>query len=364
MSDRINVCRDKEPIYDIILTQSFDGLSKEIERLPVKDHKICIVTDSNVAPIYLEEVRSILSGCCKAVSVFVLPAGEENKNLDTVKKLYEHLIQEHFDRKDILAALGGGVVGDLCGFGAATYLRGIDFIQIPTTLLSQVDSSIGGKTGVDFDAYKNMVGAFHMPRLVYANLSTLLTLPDEQFTSGMGEVVKHGLIKNRNYYEWLKDHRDGIMSRDLALCQSMVCESCLIKKQVVEQDPTEQGERALLNFGHTLGHAVEKLEQFTMLHGHCVALGCIAAARISEMKGMLAKEDVDDIRRVFLAFGTPALASALNWDQVLTTTRSDKKMDGGRLRFILLKSIGEACIDKSVTEEEMKAGFDLIGGAV
>lgn len=230
MADRINVCRDGKAIYDIVLTQSFDGLKEAVSCLPVKEHKICIVTDSNVAPLYLEEVRAALSGCCKAVSVFTFPAGEENKHLDTVRNLYEHLILEHFDRKDMLAALGGGVVGDLCGFAAATYLRGVDFIQIPTTLLSQVDSSIGGKTGVDFDAYKNMVGAFHMPRLVYANLRTLLTLPEEQFSSGMGEVVKHGLIKNREYYQWLKDNHEGIAARNLDLCQAMVYESCMIKK--------------------------------------------------------------------------------------------------------------------------------------
>ena len=296
MADRINVCRDGKAIYDIVLTQSFDGLKEAVSCLPVKEHKICIVTDSNVAPLYLEEVRAVLAGCCKSVSVFTFPAGEENKHLDTVRNLYEHLILEHFDRKDMLAALGGGVVGDLCGFAAATYLRGVDFIQIPTTLLSQVDSSIGGKTGVDFDAYKNMVGAFHMPRLVYANLRTLLTLPEEQFSSGMGEVVKHGLIKNREYYQWLKDNHEGIAARNLDLCQAMVYESCMIKKRVVEEDPTEQGERALLNFGHTLGHAVEKLENFTMHHGHCVGLGCIAAARISQLRGMLTEEEMADIR--------------------------------------------------------------------
>ena len=279
MADRINVCRDGKAIYDIVLTQSFDGLKEAVSCLPVKEHKICIVTDSNVAPLYLEEVRAVLAGCCKSVSVFTFPAGEENNHLDTVRNLYEHLILERFDRKDMLAALGGGVVGDLCGFAAATYLRGVDFIQIPTTLLSQVDSSIGGKTGVDFDAYKNMVGAFHMPRLVYANLRTLLTLPEEQFSSGMGEVVKHGLIKNREYYQWLKDNREGIAARNLDLCQAMVYESCMIKKRVVEEDPTEQGERALLNFGHTLGHAVEKLENFTMQAGQCTGNGRYGACR-------------------------------------------------------------------------------------
>ena len=166
MAERLTVTRDCVPIYDIVLETSFDRLGEEVKKLGLEKRKLCIVTDSHVAPLYLEEVREILAGCCSRVSVFTFPAGEEHKNLDTVRALYEHLIEEHFDRKDVLAALGGGVVGDLCGFAAATYLRGVDFIQIPTTLLSQVDSSIGGKTGVDFDAYKNMVGAFHMPRLV------------------------------------------------------------------------------------------------------------------------------------------------------------------------------------------------------
>lgn len=200
MTDRLTICRNGDPIYDICMKTSFDGLKKETEAFDLRDHKICIVTDSNVAALYLEEVKAVLSQCCSKISVFIFPAGEENKNLNTVKELYEHLIREHFDRKDMLAALGGGVTGDLCGFAAATYLRGIDFIQIPTTLLSQVDSSIGGKTGVDFDAYKNMVGAFHMPRLVYTNLEALLTLPKEQFSSGMGEVIKHGLIRDKAYY--------------------------------------------------------------------------------------------------------------------------------------------------------------------
>ena len=176
MADCMNVCRNGNQIYAIVMYTSFSVLQEVADFLSLKEHKICIVTDSNVAPLYLEEVKTILSSCCRQVSVFIFPAGEENKNLETVKKLYEHLILEHFDRKDILAALGGGVVGDLCGFAAATYLRGIGFVQIPTTLLSQVDSSIGGKTGVDFDAYKNMVGAFHMPLFVYTNLRTLLTL--------------------------------------------------------------------------------------------------------------------------------------------------------------------------------------------
>ena len=360
MADRINVCRDGKAIYDIVLTQSFDGLKEAVSCLPVKEHKICIVTDSNVAPLYLEEVRAVLSGCCKAVSVFTFPAGEENKHLDTVRNLYEHLILEHFDRKDMLAALGGGVVGDLCGFAAATYLRGVDFIQIPTTLLSQVDSSIGGKTGVDFDAYKNMVGAFHMPRLVYTNLEALLTLPKEQFSSGMGEVIKHGLIRDKAYYQWLKDNHDAIMARDLSVCREMVFWSNEIKKAVVEKDPTEQGERAYLNFGHTLGHAVEKLKDFSLLHGHCVGLGCVAAARICRLKGLLTWQEEMDIRETMERFGIPVTVNGLSWDAVYQATKSDKKMDSGSVKFILLKKIGEAYADCTLTEQEIQAGFDAV----
>ena len=360
MADRMNVCRDGKPIYDVVMDTSFSGLKEEADRLSLKEHKICIVTDSNVAPLYLEEVKTILSGCCRQVSVFIFPAGEENKNLETVKKLYEHLILEHFDRKDILAALGGGVVGDLCGFAAATYLRGIGFVQIPTTLLSQVDSSIGGKTGVDFDAYKNMVGAFHMPRLVYTNLEALLTLPKEQFSSGMGEVIKHGLIRDKAYYQWLKDNHDAIMARDLSVCREMVFWSNEIKKAVVEKDPTEQGERAYLNFGHTLGHAVEKLKDFSLLHGHCVGLGCVAAARICRLKGLLTWQEEMDIRETMERFGIPVTVNGLSWDAVYQATKSDKKMDSGSVKFILLKKIGEAYADCTLTEQEIQAGFDAV----
>ena len=360
MTDRLTICRNGDPIYDICMKTSFDGLKKETEAFDLRDHKICIVTDSNVAALYLEEVKAVLSQCCSKISVFIFPAGEENKNLNTVKELYEHLIREHFDRKDMLAALGGGVTGDLCGFAAATYLRGIDFIQIPTTLLSQVDSSIGVKTGVDFDAYKNMVGAFHMPRLVYTNLEALLTLPKEQFSSGMGEVIKHGLIRDKAYYQWLKDNHDAIMARDLSVCREMVFWSNEIKKAVVEKDPTEQGERAYLNFGHTLGHAVEKLKDFSLLHGHCVGLGCVAAARICRLKGLLTWQEEMDIRETMERFGIPVTVNGLSWDAVYQATKSDKKMDSGSVKFILLKKIGEAYADCTLTEQEIQAGFDAV----
>ncbi len=360
MADRMTVHRDGKAIYDIVMERDFGGLGAQAEQLDVKGRRLCIVTDSHVAPLYLEEVKEILSGCCRQVTEFIFPAGEEQKNLATVQELYRQLIWERFDRKDMLVALGGGVTGDLCGFAAATYLRGIRFIQIPTTLLSQVDSSIGGKTGVDFDAYKNMVGAFHMPRLVYTNLSTLKTLPEDQFSSGMGEVVKHGLIRDGEYYEWLKMNREDIMARDLSVCQDMVLFSNRIKRDVVEQDPTEQGVRALLNFGHTLGHAIEKLKNFSMLHGHCVGAGCVAAAAISAERGLISRQQAEDVRETMERFQIPVHVEGLEAEQVIEATKNDKKMDGSAVKFILLSKIGEAYVDRTVSEEEMKRGLSYI----
>lgn len=360
MTDRITVHMNEVPVYSIVLKKDFSSLSDEVNKLGVKNKKLCIVTDSTVDKLYLEPVASILSSCCREVISFSFPAGEANKNLATVQKLYEALILARFDRSDMLVALGGGVVGDLCGFAAATYLRGIDFIQIPTTLLSQVDSSIGGKTGVDFDAYKNMVGAFHMPRLVYTNISTLLTLPDNQFAAGMGEVIKHGLIKDRTYYEWILLNTNKIRDRDLTICQELVVGSNLIKKEVVEQDPTEQGERMLLNYGHTLGHAIEKLKDFNLLHGECVALGALAAMRISNLRGLIPAEETEYLRNALKNFMIPVTVSGLSKTDVIEATKNDKKMESGLIKFVLLQEIGNAYVDRTVSKEEMEQALSCI----
>ena len=357
---RMQVCRDGAPIYDIVLEDSFDRLPEEMERLGSQGRKLCIVTDSNVAPLYLEAVEKLLSGCFSQVTSYVFPAGEEHKNLDTVKRVYEHLIQNRFDRKDWLAALGGGVTGDLCGFTAATYLRGVDFIQIPTTLLSQVDSSIGGKTGVDFDCYKNMVGAFHMPKLVYANVSALKTLPPEQVSAGMGEVIKHGLIKDAAYYEWLLENAADIWARKPEALRKTVTWSNEIKRAVVEKDPTEKGDRMLLNFGHTLGHAIEKLKNFELLHGECVALGALAAMKLSENRGMIKPEETNRFKEALGEFHIGTQVSGLEKDAIVAASKNDKKMDSGIIKFILIHSIGDAYVDRTVTEDEMKQALDQV----
>lgn len=359
MSERMTVSYQKKPCYDIVFTNGFSDLQEEFSKQEDwKNRKVCIVTDSNVEPLYAQAVKEAISPCVRACEVFAFPAGEANKNLQTVQSLYAFLIAHHFDRKDMLAALGGGVVGDLTGFAAATYLRGVDFIQIPTTLLSQVDSSIGGKTGVDFDAYKNMVGAFYMPRLVYMNLDTLQTLEARQFFNGFAEVMKHGLIKDSKFYEWMIANMYEICDREPATMLELVERSCQIKRSVVEKDPTEQGERALLNFGHTLGHAIEKNSNFTLMHGECVALGCVAAAFISWKKERISMEEYYEIRDMFVPFNLPISMDGLDVDRIVELTKSDKKMKGGRIRFVLLDKIGKAVLDDAVTEEEMKAALD------
>jgi len=360
MAQRLPILYDKKPCYDIFIDTSFDALGEELSKLETQEKRICIVTDSKVDELYAQSIIAEISGYCKKVVKFVFQAGEEQKNLDTVKDAYRFLIEQEFDRKDMLLALGGGVVGDLTGFVAATYLRGIDFVQIPTTLLAQCDSSIGGKTGVDFDGYKNMVGAFKMPRLVYMNVSALTTLEDRQFFAGFAEVMKYGLIKDSNFYEWLIDKMYEICERDADTLVEMVTKSCTVKKLVVEKDPTEQGERALLNLGHTIGHAIEKAKNFELYHGECVALGTVAAAYISWKKEMLSMEEYYEIRDMFVPFYLPISVEDIDPQEILQLTKSDKKMKAGKIRFVLLKKIGKAVIDSTVTDEEILAAINEI----
>ena len=360
MSQRLEVLYNRKPCYDIVIEPDFNNLADEITKLDCSNRKICVVTDSIVSSIYKDEVIKILEPICKTVVSFSFSSGEAQKNLSTVNNIYSFLMENQFDRKDILLALGGGVVGDITGFVAATYLRGIDFIQVPTTLLSQVDSSIGGKTGVDFEQYKNMVGAFKMPKLVYINIHTLSTLDDRQYFNGFAEAMKHGLIKDAMYYEWLLSNMYEICERETEVLEELVYRSCQIKKAVVEKDPLEQGERAILNFGHTIGHAIEKYMNFSFMHGECVALGCVAAAYISWKKQLLSMEEYYEVRDMFVPFNLPITIDDVNVDEIIKITKSDKKMEQDMIKFILLKKIGKAVIDRTVTEDELKAAIEEI----
>ena len=346
--------------YSIVIEGDFQGLEERLRDIQVEGRKICIVTDTNVSPLYLCEVKQRVEKVAKQVIAVTIPAGEEHKTLDTVREIYKELIEHKFDRKDLLLALGGGVVGDICGFAAATYLRGVRFIQMPTTLLSQVDSSIGGKTGVDFDAYKNMVGAFHMPALVYINVATLKSLPKKELASGMGEVLKHGLIRNRKYYDWLIENAKAIEDVDVDVCSQVVLESDKIKRAVVEEDPTEQGVRGHLNYGHTLGHAIEKQMNFSLSHGACVALGMLAAMQIQVARGTLDQREYDKLKSALKKFSLPTHLGKIDIQAILENTKNDKKREAGQVKFILLEEIGKAVIDRTVSLDEMEAALKKI----
>lgn len=347
--------------YNIFITNEFDGLSDHVKELGyASDKKFCIVTDSNVALLYAEAVKEELGKVFSNVFVYTVPAGEEHKNISTINGIYEFLIQNHFDRQDVLVALGGGVVGDMTGYAAATYLRGIDFIQVPTTLLSQTDSSIGGKTGVDFMQYKNMVGAFYMPKLVYMNLSVLESLPREQLVSGFGEILKHGLIKDIAYFEWLEAHYDEIWMLNYDILEEMIFVSCNIKRGVVERDPKEKGERALLNFGHTIGHAIEKLSDFKLTHGTCVGLGIVAASYLSKMQNNITDEELSGIEQTLAHFGLKTRVEGFDSNEILLATKSDKKMVGSQVKFVLLQAPGEAYIYRELTDEQILNGISYV----
>lgn len=348
-------------IYQIKLTDTFAGFGAEVAALGyAKDIKICIVSDSNVSKLYGEIIAEELKTTYEHVFSYSFPAGEESKNVSTVNSVYEYLIQNHFDRHDLLIALGGGVVGDLTGFTAATYLRGIDFIQVPTSLLSQVDSSIGGKTGVDFLQYKNMVGAFYQPKLVYMNLNVLKSLPKDQLVSGFGEILKHGLIKNASYFTWMSENYDAILRLEYPVLEEMIYQSCDVKRDVVERDPKEMGERALLNFGHTIGHAIEKLSNFGLSHGVCVGLGIIGASYLSCELGNISKQDLAMIEETLQHFGLMTRVEGYDANQILNTTKLDKKMVGNKVKFILLEEVGHAYIYKDLTDEQILSGISYI----
>ena len=346
--------------YRIYPADSFDDLGPALKESGIESCRVCVVTDSNVEKLYLKDVMNALQTPGLTITSFTIPAGEAHKNLDEIRKLYVHLIEHEFDRKDVLIALGGGVTGDMTGFAAATYLRGIRFVQIPTTLLSQVDSSIGGKTGVDFDSYKNMVGAFHQPSMVWLNVNTLQTLDEVQFASGMGEVLKHGLIRDAAYYEWCLDHMGEIEERQEEILKEMVVRSVLIKRSIVQKDPLEKGERALLNFGHTAGHAIEKLKNFELSHGECVNLGIVAAAYISWKRQNIPEEIFYEIRDMSVAFGLPISYDSLEPSDILEAMKKDKKRIGETTRMILLKRLGSAYIDETVSNGEILEALQSI----
>ncbi len=316
---------------------------------------VAIVSNTTVAPLYLERLAGPLEATGVRVTRVVLPDGESYKTLETLNQVFDALLRARCERKTTLIALGGGVIGDLTGFAAATYLRGVPFIQVPTTLLSQVDSSVGGKTGVNHPLGKNMIGAFYQPRLVLADTDTLATLPGPELAAGMAEVIKYGLIRDLPFFEWLESKIEGLMAGDTELLVEAVVRSCHNKAEVVAQDEHETGVRALLNLGHTFGHAIETAAGYgAWLHGHAVAAGTLLAAEVSAGLGWINAADVARIESLLRRAALPVQAPAFGVERYLELMAQDKKVEAGRIRFILLRAIGRAEVFGDVPTELLR----------
>lgn len=326
----------------------------------LKRKHVAIVTNTTVAPLYLDKLTQTLQAAGVSVIPIILPDGEAYKNTETLNKIYDALLQNRCERSTTLIALGGGVIGDLTGYAAATYLRGVPFIQIPTTLLSQVDSSVGGKTGINHPLGKNMIGAFYQPQLVLADIDTLQTLPAREFSAGMAEVIKYGLIRDVAFFDWLELNIAKLMALDEATLSYAIYRSCQNKAEVVAIDEHENGERALLNLGHTFGHAIENAMGYGVwLHGEAVAAGTMMAADLSQRMGWLTGDEVKRIFALLAAANLPLDAPKLGLEKYLDLMQLDKKVADGKIRLVLQQGIGKAVITSDYDAEKLKQTLAL-----
>lgn len=325
----------------------------------IPGQRVLVVSNTIVAPLYLERARAALAG--RRHEAVILPDGERYKTLDTLDEVFTALLTHRFDRHCTLIALGGGVIGDMTGFAAACYQRGVHFIQIPTTLLAQVDSSVGGKTAVNHPLGKNMIGAFHQPRCVLADTDTLATLPDRELSAGLAEVIKYGLIRDFPFLEWLEANLDALLARDAAALTEAIERSCRNKAEIVAADERETGERALLNLGHTFGHAIETGVGYgEWLHGEAVAVGIVLAADLSARLGWLSGEQVERIRALLARARLPLdPPPELTPDDFTRLMAVDKKVKDGRLRLILLRDLGQGTIAEDVDARRLRETLEV-----
>jgi 3-dehydroquinate synthase len=339
--------------YPILIGENLLGDSQLLSAY-VGPKNLLIVTNTTIAPLYLDTLKKSLPG--KHITEVILPDGEHTKSLSTLALILDALVNARMNRDAGVIALGGGVVGDMAGFAAACYQRGIDYIQIPTTLLAQVDSSVGGKTAVNHPGGKNLIGAFHQPRAVIADISVLSTLPDRELRAGLAEIIKYGLIYDAEFFNWLESNAAKILSRDVQALTHAIRRSCEIKAEVVGIDEREQGLRAILNLGHTFGHAIENaLGYGEWLHGEAVAAGMVMAADMSQRLGWLSSEDSQRAAKLIELCGLPIRAPHIGAAKAMELMGMDKKVLSGQLRLVLLKKIGEALITKEYPAEILQA---------
>lgn len=352
---RVNLGKNS---YDISFNKSFDALADRLREIGAPK-KLLVVCDTNVLGLYSDEVIGKLKDAGFDAVCYAFAAGEENKEIGTVLGICAAAIEAGLDRGSMIIALGGGVVGDMAGLAAALYMRGIRYVQVPTTLLSQSDSSVGGKTGVDFCGAKNILGAFLQPSHVYINVSTLKTLPRREIVSGMGEVIKHALIADAEFFEYIVNNPGEILGLAPDLMMSVCRKNCAVKARVVEADERESGERMKLNFGHTIGHAIESAANFSLSHGECVGIGIRAAAYISNRLGTLTADEMGRINDVLSRFGFSE-RTEFDFERARELLKHDKKNSSGKNRFVLLSGIGAAYITDDVPPKLAEEALRLV----
>ena len=352
MSDKTKILNvelgDKSyPIYIGIDLLSMKSLFVD----QIQGRQVMIVTNKTIAPLYLDKLTSILDGF--NVQSVILPDGEEFKKLETLNKVFDALLEAKFDRTSTLIALGGGVIGDITGFAAASYQRGVGFIQVPTTLLSQVDSSVGGKTGINHELGKNMIGAFYQPKAVIIDVNTLDTLSNQEFSAGMAEVIKYGLLGNADFLSMLEANIESIMARKKDLIIEVIFNCCQDKARIVELDEFEKGKRALLNLGHTFGHGIENAFGYgNYLHGEAVSIGMVMAAKLSKNEGNLSQEEILRVETILSKADLPiSINKTIDSETLITAMSLDKKSIDGKIRLVLLKSLGDSYLTDSYSNE-------------
>ncbi|TGD73180.1 3-dehydroquinate synthase [Mangrovimicrobium sediminis] len=323
--------------------------------------QVVLVSNDTVAPLYLDRLREAV-GERRLLTEVILPDGERYKSLQQLEYIFDRILADRHSRSTTLVALGGGVIGDITGFAAACYQRGVEFLQVPTTLLAQVDSSVGGKTAVNHTLGKNMIGAFHQPRAVFIDINTLHSLPAREFAAGLAEVVKYGLICDAPFYQWLQDNMARLLAREEAALAEAVERSCANKARVVADDEREAGMRAILNLGHTFGHAIETAQGYgEWLHGEAIAAGMVLALQLSAQRGWIAGEEVAALEELLSGMGLPvAPPEGMHADQFIDLMSRDKKVLDGRLRLVLLQEIGQACIVDDAGEDELRALLERV----
>src|SRR5512147_1202872 len=343
--------------YDIEIGADLDRAGERLQGLGL-GRKMAVVTNPTVKNLYGARLIDSLKSAGFLVMSIDVPDGEHSKSLDWANAIYTALLINGFDRKSALVALGGGVIGDLTGFAAATFMRGVPFIQTPTTLLAMVDSSVGGKTGVNHAMGKNMIGAFYQPKKVLMDLDVLRSLPQEEFLAGMAEVIKYGVIWDASFFEYLDRKREKILALNPDVLSQIIQRSCEIKAEVVSKDEREGGLRAILNFGHTVGHAIETAENYTMRHGEAVAIGMVYASKLAHTTGLCNASVPERVEKLIKSYGLPTSLSALSRKpsvtELMDTMRIDKKAEGGKVRFVLPKKIGEVVVTGGWEEQQLQ----------